>query len=93
MTINRQETQEYPLAGLPVKLVLGATHCLELRRKRETALSFPESRWYLTVRGLSLVSFLDYPKYKTPSKQYENEPITYLCSEVITGLPRPYHNS
>ena len=43
------------------------------------------------VRGLSPVSSHDYPEYKTPSKQYENGSIT--CFEVITCLPRPYHNS
>ena len=31
----------------------------------------------------------DYPEYETPSKQYENGPITYF--EVITGLQRPYN--
>ena len=28
--------------------------------------------------GLSFVSFHDYPKYNTPSKQYENGPIIYF---------------
>ena len=33
----------------------------------------------------------DYPEHETPSKQYENGAITNY--EVITGLPRSYHNS
>ena len=39
------------------------------------------------MRGRSPVSF---HYYKTPTKKYENGPITYFG--VITGLPRPYHN-
>ena len=38
--------------------------------------------------GLSPSPSHDYSEYETPSKQYENGPITYF--EVITGLPRPY---
>ena len=34
--------------------------------------------------GLSPFPSHDYPKYETPSKQYENGPIAYF--EVITGL-------
>jgi len=37
--------------------------------------------------GLSPSPSHDYSEYETPSKQYENGPITYF--EVITGLPRP----
>ena len=43
------------------------------------------------MRGLSPVSSHDYPEYKTPSKQYETGQLSIF--EVITGLPRPYHNS
>ena len=32
----------------------------------------------------------DYPEYETPSKQYENGPITHFG--VIAGLPRPYYD-
>ena len=56
---------EYPLAGLPNKLVLGATHFLGPRRR------------HLTVQRLSPVSFHDCPEHKTPSKQYENGPRLY----------------
>ena len=40
--------------------------------------------------GLSPLPSHDYPEYETPSKQYENGPITSFG--VSTGLPRPYHN-
>ena len=86
------KTQSIPLAGLPIELVLGATDFLEPRRSREKQLYWSQSRdgiW--RWGGLSPVSFHDHPEYKTPPKHYENGPILPIF-EVITGLPRPYHN-
>ena len=68
---------EYPLAGLPIKLVLGATHFPEPRRSREGSFLNPRVVIAPDGAGLSPVSFHDYPQYKTPSKQYENGPIIY----------------
>ena len=58
------------------------------RRSREAALLIPESWWHLTMR-LSPVSFYDNPKYKRHPYTKTDQ---LRISEVITGLPRPYHH-
>ena len=40
--------------------------------------------------GLSPASFHDYPEYKTPSKQYENGPITYFWGNYRPSMDVPY---
>ena len=60
---------------------------LSLGSRSEAALLFPESWWHLTVRGLSPVSSHDYAENKTPSKQYENGPITYLRGNYRPSRP------
>ena len=60
--------QEYPLAGLPIKLALGDYSLLSLRRRRrEAAFIIPRVVMASDDVGLSPVSFHDYSEYKTPS--------------------------
>ena len=63
----------------------------ERRSRREAALSSPRVAITSKTGELSLFPSHGYPEFKTPSKQYENGPITYF--EVIAALPRPYHNT
>ena len=69
MTINRWR-QEYPLTGLPIKVVLGATYSLsrssELGEKQFYYFLLIESRWHLNRWRLSPFPSQDYPKYETP---------------------------
>ena len=61
------------------------------RRSREAALLFPESWWHLTMR-LSPVSFfmIRNPEHKHHPNYTKTDQLP--ISEVITGLPRPYHH-
>ena len=43
------------------------------------------------VRGLSPVSFHDYPENETHPYNTKTDQLPIF--EVITGLPRPYHNT
>ena len=61
------------------------------RHSGEAALLFPESWWHLTMRGSRPSLFMIIPN----TKRHLNNMKTDLLpiSEVITGLPRPYHNT
>ena len=60
------------------------------RRRREAALLFPESWWHLTMWGSRPSHFMVIPN----TKRHPHNTKTYQIpiSEVIIGLPRPYHN-
>ena len=85
---------EYLQADLPIMLVLGDYQVLTLslrRRRREAALLFPESWWHLTMWGPRPCHFIITPN----TKRHPNNTKTdqFPIYEVITGLPRPYHNT
>ena len=70
--------QESPLAGLPIKLVRGATHFLEPQKQERSNFINPRVEMASGGEGLSPVSSQVCPEYKTPSKQFENGPISYI---------------
>ena len=64
---------------------------LELRRRsREAALLFPESWWHLTMWGSRPSLFMIIPNTKRHPNNTKTDQLP--ISEVITALPRPYHN-
>ena len=67
------------------------THFKPRRHSRETALLFPESWWHLTMWGSRPSHFYDNPEYKRHPNNTKTDQLP--ISEVITGLPRPYHNT
>ena len=58
---------EYPLVGLPIKLVISATHFLEPQTEERSSFIIPRVVMASDDVELSPVSFHDYPEYKTPS--------------------------
>ena len=60
------------------------------RRSRKAALLFPESWWHLTMRGSRPSLFMIIPNTKRHPNNMKTDQLP--ISEVITGLPRPYHN-
>ena len=65
---------------------------LDLRwRSRETALLFPESWWHLMMRDSRPSLFMIIPNTKRHPHNTKTDQLR--TSEVITGLPRPYHNT
>ena len=82
---------EYPLAGLPILLVLTITRSDLRRRRREAALLFPESWWHLTMWGSRPSHFMIIPNTKHHPNNTKTDQLP--ISEIITGLPRPYHNT
>ena len=85
---------EYPLAGLPIKLVLGEySPLLSLRRRsREAAWIFPpEPWWHLMIWGSRLSHFMIIPITKRHPNNTNTDQLP--IPEVITGFPRPYHNT
>ena len=64
---------EYPVAGLPINLFIGATHFVEPQTQARS--SFINPRAVMTSDD---VGVRDYPEHKTPSEQYENGQITYI---------------
>ena len=64
---------------------------LSLRgRRREAAFLFPESRWHLTMWGSRPSHFMIIPNAKRHPNNTKTDQLPIY--EVITGLPRPYHN-
>ena len=61
------------------------------RRSREAALLFPESWLHLTMRGSNPSLFMIIPNSKRHPNNTKTDQLP--ISEVITGLPRPYHNA
>ena len=61
------------------------------RRTREAALLFPEPWWHLTMWGSRPSHFMIIPNTKRHPNNTKTDQLP--ISEVITGLPRPYHNS
>ena len=65
---------------------------LSLRRRRETALSIPpEPWWHLRVWGSRPSHLMIIPNTKRHPNSTKTDQLP--ISEVITGLPRPYHSS
>ena len=82
---------EYPLAGLPISLVHGGYSLWPRRRSRETALYCSQSRDGVWRCGSRPSLFYDNPEYKRHPNNTKTDQLP--ISEVITGLPRPYHHS
>ena len=61
------------------------------RRRRESALLFPESWWHLTMWGSRPSHFMIIPNTKRHPNNTKTDQLP--ISEVITGLPRPYRNN
>ena len=61
------------------------------RRSRESAVLFPESWWHPTMRGSRASLFMIVPNTKRHPNNTKTDQLP--ISEVITGLPRPYHNN
>ena len=66
------------------------TFCLR-RRRREAALLFPESWWILGMWGSPPSHFMIIPNTKRHPNNTKTDQLH--ISEVITGFPRPYHNT
>ena len=82
---------EYPLAGLPISLVHGGYSLWPRRRSRDTALYYSQSRDGIWRCGSRPSLFYDNPEYKRHPNYTKTDQL--LISEVITGLPRPYHHN
>ena len=78
---------EYPLAGLPILLVLAITNFEPQKTQERKSFIIPRVVTASDDVGLSPVSFMIIPN--TKRIKTDQLPI----SEVITGLPRPYHNA
>ena len=61
------------------------------RRRREAALLFPESWWHLKQEGSRLSHLTIIPNTKRHPNNTRMDQLPIF--EVITGLPRPYHNT
>ena len=72
-------------------LVLAMTRFDHRRRRREAAIFFPESWWHLTMWGSRLSHFMMIPNTKRRLNNTKTDQLP--ISEVITGLPRPCHNT
>ena len=88
------ETQ-YPLAGLPIKQVLGAIVAPFRGAQKSERSSFiiSQSRDDIWIGGGSRPPHLihDYPEYETPSKPYEKGPITHFSGTITLAHPDEPH--
>ena len=84
---DRAETQEYPLAGLPIMLVLGDYSLWASEDVREKQLYYSQNLKMWRSRPSHFIIIPNTKRHPNNTKT-DQLPI----SEVITGLPRPYHN-
>ena len=82
--------EEYSLAGLPIKLVLGATY-FRSSKVGEAAVFFPQVVMTSEQEG----SRSSHPMIVPNTKRNPNNTKTdqWPILGVFTGLPRPYHNN
>ena len=82
---------EYPLADLPIKLVLGVAHFFRASDVVEKQLYLipPEPWWHLTMWGSR--PFMIIPHTKRPPNNTKMDQLPIF--RVTTGLPRPYLNT
>ena len=81
---------EYPLAGMPILLVLGDYSLWTSEDAGEKQIYYSQSRMASDDVGSSLSRFMIVPNTKRHPHNTKTDQLP--ISEVTTGLPRPYHN-
>ena len=84
------ETQEYPLAGLPIKLILGATNFLEHQKQERSSFIIPTVVTASDGADSRPSHLMIIPNTKRHPNNTKMDQLPIFG--VVTDRPRSYHN-